>query len=502
MRITFRCLYLLLTMIFMVSNTPSSYAKRAKKEPQAKYVFYLIGDGMGINEVAGAELYNQATGKGPDQVNFRHFPVVTFVNTFSASSLVTDSAAGGTALSTGTRTYNGALGVDSDRNYISNIAEWAKASGAGVGVATSVGINHATPASFYAHVNDRNSYDAISRQLISSNVDFAAGAGFLTERKTGLDAVFYEQEARGEGIKVFHGVEDFKNVSTSYDRVICLGGENLGELPYAVDRKEGDTALSDFVSTGIDYLYGRYEDEGFFFMIEGGKIDYAGHNDDAVSCFQEVNDLAAAIDVVLAFYQEHPDETLIVVTADHETGGLMLGAGEYIMNPERLAGQNMSENELTSKFRQAYMPPPPPQRRGQRGGQGMYPPQQQPQWTPPTWDEVKAFLKDNLGLWDIVPVDKKTEERFHEMYKSTFTAKEGENDVRSLYSVNTRLISEAVLYLNAAAGYQWSFGSHSGSPVGLYVNGVRASEFNSCDENIDIPLIIARIAGYDTKLNN
>lgn len=499
MKLRIKCLYMVLAVIIMAGTADMSYARRAKKEPQAKYVFYLIGDGMGINEVTGTELYNQATGNGPEQINFMHFPVRTFVTTHSASALVTDSAAGGTALSTGTKTYNGAIGVDADRNPVSTIAEWAKDSGAGVGVATSVGINHATPASFYAHVEDRNSYDAISRQLISSDVDFAAGAGFLTERRTGLDAVFYEQEARGEGIKVFYGTEDFRNVSTSYDRVICLGGRNIGELPYAVDRKEGDTELKDFVSTGISYLYGRYPEEGFFFMIEGGKIDYAGHNDDAVACFEEVNDLAEAMDVVLAFYNEHPDETLIVVTADHETGGLMLGAGEYSMSPEMLAGQTMSENELTAKFRQKFMPAPPQQqRRGQRGnGPGFG--QQQPQWIPPTWEEVKGFLQENLGLWDKVPVDRRTEAKFMDTYQSTFGSKDGGNDVRSLYAVNTRLISDAVIYLNAKAGYQWSHGSHSGSPVGLYVNGVRAREFNSCTDNTDIPRLIARIAGYETN---
>lgn len=499
MKSNFRYLSMVLAIILMVSSISVSYARKAKNEPQAKYVFYLIGDGMGINEVNGTEIYNRYTGKGPEQVNFLHFPVRTFVNTQSASTLVTGSAAAGTALATGVKTYTGAIGVDADRNPVSSIAEWAKASGAGVGIATSVAINHATPAAFYAHATDRNSYDTISRQFINSDfVDFAAGAGFLTERSTGLDATFYEQEARGEGVKVFCGLESFGNVTTGYDRVLCLGGKNMRELPFAIDRKEGDAALKDFVSTGIDYLYGRFAEEGFFFMIEGGKIDYAGHNDDAVACFQEINDFAEALDVVLAFSRQHPDETLVVVTSDHETGGLALGAGEYKMNPELLAYQTMSENELTSKFRQTFMPPPPPQqRRGPRNVQGMA--QQQLQWTPPTWEEVKEFLKVNLGLWDAVPVDPRSEERFFEVYQATFGAKEGESEVRSLYAVNTRLVSDAVLYLNRAAGYQWSHGAHTGSPVGLYVIGVGATEFNACSDNTHIPLTVARIAGYNIK---
>lgn len=498
MKSNFRYLSIMLAMILMVSSISVSYGRKARTEPQAKYVFYLIGDGMGVNEVRGAEIYNKYTGKGPEQINFAQFPVRTFVNTYSASTLVTGSAAAGTSLATGVKTYTGAIGVDTDRNPVSSIAEWAKASGKGVGIATSVAINHATPAAFYAHVSNRDSYDAISRQFIASDVvDFAAGAGFLTERRTGLDATFYEQEARGEGVKVFYGSGSLDNVSTGYDRVLCLGGKDMRELPFAIDRKEGDAALKDFVSTGIDYLYGRYAEEGFFFMIEGGKIDYAGHNDDAVSCFQEINDFAAALDVVLAFCNLHPGETLVVVTADHETGGLALGAGEYEMNPELLACQSMSENELTSRFRQAFMPPPPPQRRGPGYARGMA--QQQPQWTPPSWEEVKEFLKVNLGLWDTVPVDRRSEERFIDTYNSTFGAKEGETEVRSLYAVNTRLVSDAVLYLNDAAGYQWAHGAHTGSPVGLYVSGVRASEFNACAENTDIPLVIARIAGYDIK---
>lgn len=102
-------------------------------------------------------------------------------------------------------------------------------------------------------------------------------------------------------------------------------------------------------------------------------------------------------------------------------------------------------------------------------------------------------------MWGTVPVDKRTEERFFETYQSTFGAKEGENEVRSLYSVNTRLVSDAVMYLNSTAGYQWSHGAHSGSAVGLYVKGVRAAEFNTCTDNTDIPKLVARIAGYDVK---
>ena len=128
----------------------------AAKNGQPKYVFYMIGDGMGINQVYGTQIYNVANSAGPAVINFTQFPVKGFVTTHSASSLVTDSAAAGTALSTGTKTYNDAMGVDMDKNPLSNIAEWAKAAGFGTGVATSVGVNHATPAAFYAHAASRS----------------------------------------------------------------------------------------------------------------------------------------------------------------------------------------------------------------------------------------------------------------------------------------------------------------------------------------------------------
>jgi alkaline phosphatase len=302
--------------------------------------------------------------------------------------------------------------------------------------------------------------------------------------------------AAENGYSIAYGIDEYAAAKEGAEKMILFQKmeKRNNDLPYVTERQEGDLELPQVVEKAIDFLDNS---KGFFLMVEGGKIDWAAHSNDLAGTIFEMLDFDQAIAVAYEFYKKHPQETLIVVTADHETGGLALGAGEYKMNPELLACQKMSENELTSKFRQAFMPPPPPQRRGPRNGQGMAP--QQPQWTPPTWEEVKEFLKVNLGLWDTVPVDKRTEERFFETYQTTFGAKEGESEVRSLYAVNTRLVSDAVMYLDRAAGYQWAHGAHTGSPVGLYVSGVRAAEFNSCSENTDIPLVIARIAGYDIQ---
>lgn len=451
-------------------------AKKAKAPESPKYVFYLIGDGMGINHVRGTEIYNQAMGSGPETINFFHFPVRTFVTTHSATSLVTDSSAAGTALSSGVKIKNNAMGVDLNENPVSNLTEWAHFKGYGCGVASSVGVNHATPAAFYAHTPSRNDYEKIAMQLIDAdNVDFAAGGSILNEKKkTGHDSQYLEQLVKASGkITVLRGKDQFGNLASQSGRVLCLSGNPQDEdLPLAVNRKEGDTKLADFVQAGIDYLFGHFAKKGFFFMIEGGSIDHAAHNDDAVGDFQEVNDLAEAIDVILAFYELHPEETLIVVTADHETGGLMLGAGQYEMHPDRLAAVNCDENELAARFKTLSA-----------------------DGKTPTWDEVKAFFTENLGLWGSVRVDSRTEASFKEMYDRQFGQHQNDQVV-TLYSSNTRIVSEAIDYVNKQAGYSWAFGSHSGSPVGLYAKGVAAQRFMECTDNTDIPKMIKEVAKY------
>ena len=445
-------------------------------QPQVKYVFYFIGDGMGVNEVAGTNLYNAATGQDP--VNFSLFPVVNYITTVSANSLVTDSSAAGTALATGTKINNSALGQDPDGNPTANLTEWAHAAGYGTGVATSVGVNHATPAAFVAHAPSRNDYEDIAMQMIDSPVDFMAGAAFLVQRRTGHKSAYFEHKADSAGIAVFKGPAAIGNIDLNAPRVVCLSGKEEDSIPYAIDRKEDDTQLADFTDAGIRYLESRYGKKGFFFMIEGGKIDYAGHGNDAATCFQEVNDMAKSVDLALTFLARYPKETLIVITADHETGGLMLGSGRYEMHPERLAKQHACVDELTNLFREEFFPKDKP-------------------FKTPSWDVVKAFFTEHLGLWGEVEVNERTEGELKEIYDRTF-GKGGDRNLteENLYSSNFRIVADVVRALDRAAGYQWSFGSHSGSPVGLYATGAGAEEFNTVKDNAEIAPLIAKLAGY------
>jgi len=436
-----------------------------------KYVFYMIGDGMGINEAIGTQIYNEAKGYEDPSVNFVNFPVRSFVTTHCLTTLVTDSAAAGTALATGSKTYYGAMGVGEDKLPLKDMTERAIEAGFGAGVVTSVGVNHATPAAFYAHTDSRNNYDIIASQLFASKLSFAAGGGFNIDGKVKRPAEEYVKMAKDAGWEVYQGKDSFKNLS-SKGQVLCLGDNIKSDcLKYAIDQKEEDTKLADFTKAAVDHLYANHKN-GFFLMVEGGSIDHSCHDDDGATTFEEVNDFARAIDVVLEFYRQHPKQTLIVVTADHETGGLMLGSGKYSMDPKQITYQTMSEGTLSNKLREMAR-----------------------NEVVPTWDEVKAVLSDALGLYTHVKVDAATDVHLYDLYVRIF-AQKSDVSVSAWYSLNSALASDAVSYVNKVAGYGWSYEPHSGSPVGVYAIGAGSEAFNAAKDNTDIPNIMAKVAKY------
>ena len=452
--------------------TPAQARKKAAQEPaRVKYVFFMISDGMGINQAYGANLFNSANGISEDPLNFTTFQTKGIITTHCANTLITDSAAAGTALATGTKTNSSSLGVDPDGQPLTDLSERVKAAGYGAGVITTVGINHATPGAFYAHAKNRNEYDLIARQLVGSKVDFAAGGGFNTERKKAYTGADYAQLAREAGMGVYVGKSEFGNIDKSR-RALLLGSLEHDELSLAIDRRsEDETALADFTSAAIDYLYSNYP-QGFFLMVEGGLVDHAAHNNDAVSDFVEINDFAQSVDLVLEFCSQHPDDAVIVVTADHDTGGLALGAGRYEIHSERLAYQKESKNALTAKFDAL-----------KDSGREV------------SWEEVRDMLSESLGLWSEVEVSEEQEERFKQLYEDIFIKKENSLE-KNWYATNSRLVAEAVDCLDRASCYKYSFSAHSGAPVGLFVTGARADEFKSCSDNTDIPKVICKIANY------
>ncbi|MFA5443582.1 MAG: alkaline phosphatase [Bacteroidales bacterium] len=315
---------------------------------QAKYVFLFIGDGMGLAQVAAAEAYLANSGGeiGSQALNFTQFPVLGTATTYSASNWVTCSSASGTALATGTKTTNGMLGVSSDTVALKAITYKIKEAGYKVGVSSTVTLDHATPGAFYAHAASRNDYYTIATQLPATGFDFFGGGGFILPKGWKRDRVSVIDLIEQAGYTIAYGMDDFQNVSST-GKLVLLQDETrdfMGALPYAIDRKEGDMTHADIVQAAIEFLE---NEKGFFLMSESGRIDWACHSNDGKASILETLDLQKAVQVAIEFAQKHPEETLIVVTADHETGGMALGwEGQYNVFLDQLNEQKASKDIL------------------------------------------------------------------------------------------------------------------------------------------------------------
>ena len=313
-----KALALMLVSIFVLASCSSEVKK-------PKYVFYFIGDGMGFSHIALAEAYKAAKeGKiGSESLGFTQFPVMGMATSYSASNMITCSSAAGTALSTGFKTKNHMLCTAPDSSDLRSISYMIHDAGYKVGVMTSVTIDHATPASFYANSTERNDYYTIAAQLPLSGFEFFGGGGFGGFAKQGDRKPLYEIVAENNYV-VAYGKEDYQAKKGSAQKLVYFQqqGKENNNLPYAFEREESDLSLAEVVKAAIEHLD---NEKGFFIMAEGGQIDWAAHANDLVNTIHEMLDFDEAIAVAYEFYKQHPDETLIVVTADHETGGVTLG---------------------------------------------------------------------------------------------------------------------------------------------------------------------------------
>ena len=434
-----------------------------------KYVFYFIGDGMGPSHVLGTELYlgelNGEIGR-PNKLCFTQFPKSAFVTTFSKSNGVTDSAASGTALATGNKTKNGFLGVTMDSTPVYSVAQAAKEAGYAVGISTTVGINHATPGAFYAHQPGRSRFYEIGKDMLTAGYEFYAGGDLLGSAEN-RDEIY--KSAKEQGYTIARGIEDYKQNGKNAKKLMLYQKEVATDLPYAIDREEGDLTLAQITEAGIEYL-SKKSKKGFFFMVEGGKIDYASHSDDGATMVNEVIDFDNAIKVAYEFYKKHPNETLIVVTADHETGGLVLGySGAYALNLKALAGQKVSSDRMASILRRAS-----------RARMEL------------RWERVQELLKENFGLWDKVEL---TKEETHEL-RVYFEQAYATTDISKRESKLSSLAYRAKQMINHKALLSWAGPNHSASFVPLFAIGAGAEKFDGVIDNTDIPKLIKKIAKY------
>ena len=444
---------------------------------QAKYIFFFIGDGMGINQIQMTELYSaELQGNiGVAPLLFTQFPIATIATTYSATNGVTDSAASGTALATGVKTRNGCIGVMKDKiTSLKSIAVRAREAGCKVGVASSVAINHATPAAFYAHNENRKNYNEIGHDLVVAGFDFYAGADFWSV--TPQDSIGLYELACNNGYTITRGYKEFQKKARTSDKMILFQRTAVSKvdsrtIPYAIDRQKTDLTLSEITRAGINILM-KDPEKGFFFMIEGGSIDWACHSNDAATVIHEVQDLDKAIGVPYEFYQQHPDETLIVVTADHETGGLGLGTGSYELNLGVLSNQKISEREFSKVLNHL--------RKKSNGNV--------------SWDIVKKSLSENFGFWKKIQLTLQQEDRLKKTYESSFINNTGL--VESEYQKDEAVAAEAKKIINEIALVDWISKGHSASFVPVFALGAGAEDFQSRTDNAEIARKIAEIGGY------
>lgn len=326
------------TLIFLICalswtvNSCQAPTTTAPAPKAPKNVILLIADGTGLSQISSAFYF----GKG--KPNYGRFPVVGLIQTSSTSHKITDSAAGATAFSTGVKSYNGAIGVDADTVAHKTLVELAADRKLKTGLIATSSITHATPASFFAHVPSRNMADEIARELSISCVDFFAGGGldYFANREDGLN-LLDSMAGRGYEIDTTALAPKTLDIKQKYGWLLSPDGmpkisEGRGEF------------LTESTNMAIDYL--DQSDKGFFLMVEGSQVDWGGHANDADYLVDELLDFDHALGAALDF-AEKDGNTLIVVTADHETGGFALSSTPKGDSPDKMVSDY---DELTGTF--------------------------------------------------------------------------------------------------------------------------------------------------------
>ena len=444
-----------------------------------KYVFYFIGDGMGANSVLLTEMYRASIqGRlGTEPLCFTQFPVAPMSTHYSANSNVTDSAASGTALATGVKTRNSRLGTDPDCNPLRNMAEMAKAKGQKVGIVTTTGVNHATPGAFEAHQETREMLYEISQDMIANGFDFYGGAAIYNEERTydgkPADPIRPQFEAAGYTIC---NPQEFQAGWQDMKKVLMLPGKGQS-VTYSIDavndapeHRQDHVTFKQLVESAVTFLM-KDNKKGFFLMAEGSEIDHANHSHDAATTIQEVIDFDWGIQVAYEFYKKYPKQTLIIVTADHETGSLTLSP-RNAEDLARLQNQKHSMNVISATLKQKMVE-----------RQDVL-----------SWDEIKEYLGEQLGLWKAVSVSWEDEKMLRDIYEST-VAKRKAGSVKDLYADNAKIVAAAVGVLNRKARVYW-VGGHSSGYTPVFAIGAGCQNFTHLTDNAELARTIMQVAGY------
>ena len=461
-------IYICLTFIFC------AFAAEAKNP---KYIFLFIGDGMSIPQRMATDEYLRAKNLPTLEINKMPYSAVT--TTRSANSLITDSAASGTAIACGQKVNNSALGVAPDGTILKSSAAVAKENGMKVGIITSVTLNHATPAAFYAHVQKRIQLYQIGLDLINSGFDFFGG-GAISKHDDKTAPEFKGDIldlAKEKGYKVAKDRASIESLKKSDGKVIALANTK-DALPYAIDDPQS-MRISEILSKAIEMLD---NENGFFIMTEGGKIDWMCHANDAATIIKETIDLDKAVKVAVEFARKHPDETLIVITGDHETGGLTIGFANtgYKLYLGLLENQKCSRSAFDGKLKNAFKKNPNA-----------------------TLDDLKPLITENFGLlFDESQKDNPLYVNGEEL-KAMRDSMDREK-IKQQKSKNAKakfkyekvanpLAAAVVRCLDNKAGLGWTSHAHTALPVYTTATGVGAERFHGTIDNTDIAKILKEL---------
>ena len=423
-----------------------------------KNVILFIGDGMSTPQRMTADEFARKTGS-PELVMNR-LPHQATTRTCSANSLVTDSAAAATAIACGEKTYNGAIGVNAGTNRIFSCAVAAKESGRKVGIVTTVTINHATPAGFYGHRKNRSEGYGLGLDLLESGFDYFAGGGL-----DGHDNKKYKEYkgdvyalAKDAGYEfVRKDLAAFRALKPGAGKVWYVASD--GPMPFSIDADEWKNVptLAELTAKGIELLE---NEKGFFMMVEGGKVDWAGHANDPATNLREVLALDEAVRVALEYQKSHPD-TLVITTGDHETGGMSMGfAGTgYAFYMDRLANQKCSSDRIGDYVRKN---------------------------APASFKDMEPFLAENFGF-DFSTQD--TKKSPMALTKAERKSLEGAFDSKDA----ARLTTAVKNVFSHKCGIGWSSGAHTALPVLTTAKGPGAERFAGFIDNTDISRIVKEL---------
>lgn len=484
-------------------NTPQNPSKVVETvEPvdnnavtSPKYVFLFIGDGMSYPQFQAASDYlgamadedyenalpstsydsrSGAVLDGPVALNFMNFDVAGSAVTYDSCSFAPDSASTATSIATGYKTYSGMINVDETGSvaYETIAEKLHEQLGWKIGVISSVNLNHATPAAFYAHQASRNNYYEIGVELVDSGFEYFAGGALKKVTGSNDDQTSLYELAEAAGYKVTYTQADAQAI-TADDQKVILIDEHLADsdaMDYDMDRQDGEWALADYVSKGIEVLD---NETGFFMMCEGGKIDWACHANDAGATVTDTLALADAVQVAIDFAKEHPDETLILVTGDHETGGMTIGyAGtDYDTYLDTLANQTISYAQYDEQYVANY------KENGTSFEDAM--------------KDVEALfgLKLTGDESDRLVLTEYETERLrtaYELIMSDYDPAEFTQEQYVLYGEYNPFSVTVTHILNNKSGLSFTSYSHTGLPVAVFADGVGADDFCGYYDNTDI----------------